>query len=259
MDDVDYARRFEVEHAHYTEDLDFWRGAARRLGSPVLDLGSATGRVARALGRDGAEVWALDGSVAMLDQLAHRLDSEPPEVRARIHTVRADLRDFALDRRFPLILIAMNTLQALTEPEDRLACLRTVRRHLAAGGELVFDVALPDAEEIVEAIGVAQPSGSHRDEASGTTVLHTGWYEAFDSGTGTLEYTMRVEDRSDDGRRAVRLRRHIVHLFPPDELHALLARAGLSSVQAMGDFGGGPLWPGSERQIHRCVAAEGSA
>ena len=114
----------------------------------MLDLGSATGRVALALARDGVQVWALDGSGAMVDQLVRRLESEPAGVRARVRPVCADLRDFALDRRFPLIVMAMNTLQVLTDPDDRLACLRVARRHLAPGGELVFDVALPNPEEI---------------------------------------------------------------------------------------------------------------
>jgi len=255
MDEREYARRFCLEHAHHTEDLDFWRGAARRQGSPVLDLGSATGRVARALAHDGVEVWALDGSGAMLDQLARRMESEPAEVRARVRPVCADFRDFTLDRRFPLIVMAMNTLQVLTDPDDRLACLRAARRHLAPGGELVFDVDLPDHAEIIGAMGVVCDSGHHRDEASGVTLLHTGWYEAFDPATGTLDYTMRIEDRHDDGARSVRFRHHSVHVFPPAELHLLLGHAGLRSVQAMGDFDGSPLVPHSERQIHRCIAA----
>ncbi len=258
MDEREYAQRFEVEHAHYTEDLDFWRAAAGRLGSPVLDLGSATGRVARALAHDGVEVWALDGSGAMVTQLVRRMESEPAEVRARLRPVCADLRDFALDRHFPLIVMAMNTLQVLTDHDDRLACLRAARRHLAPGGELVFDVALPDPEEITETMGIARQSGYHRDDATRTTLLHTGWYDAFDPATGTLDYTMRVEDHHDDGARSVHFRHHSVHVFPPAELNLLLAHSGLRSVQAMGDFDGSPLEPHSERQIHRCIAAGGA-
>ena len=69
MSDDDEARRFALEHAHYVQDIPYWRAAAARCGSPVLDLGAATGRVAIPLARDGHEVWALDRSGAMLAEL----------------------------------------------------------------------------------------------------------------------------------------------------------------------------------------------
>ena len=95
------ARGFALEHAHYTRDIPFWRAAAARLGSPVLDLGCATGRVALPLARDGAEVWALDRSPAMLAELGRLLEAEPPEVRERVRPVPGDLAGFRLDRDVP--------------------------------------------------------------------------------------------------------------------------------------------------------------
>ena len=100
MGEDDYAGRFAIEHAHYTEDIPFWRSAAARAGSPVLDLGAASGRVALPLARDGAEVWAVDRSLAMLDQLRMRLGDEPSDVRSRVRTIEADLRELRLGRRF---------------------------------------------------------------------------------------------------------------------------------------------------------------
>jgi len=251
----DEARRFALEHAHYDEDIAFWRAAARRLGSPVLDLGAATGRVAIPLARDGAEVWALDRSPAMLAELERRLRDEPEEVRRRVHPVRGDLEALALGRRFRLVLVAMNTLQALTDPAARLACLRGVREHLADEGELIFDVVLPDEEEIVATMGVSRPGGHHRDPASGALLLHSAWYDRWDPATHTLDFTLRIEERPADGDASSVLRRHRVHLFTPDEIAELIARAGLEPVEAMGDFDGSPVDPESERQIHRCRRA----
>ena len=251
----DEARGFALEHAHYMRDIPFWRSAAARLGSPVLDLGCATGRVTLPLARDGAEVWALDRSPAMLAELERLLRAEPPEVRARVRTVRGDLAGFRLDRAFRLVLIAMNTLQALTEPADRLACLTAAREHLAPGGELIFDVALPDAEEIVATMGMERPGGLHHDPASGATLEHSAWYDRWEPGTHTLEFTLRMERRAGDGPPSTVLRRHRVHLFSPEEIGALLERAGLEPIEVLGDFDGSPVLAGSERQIHRCRAA----
>lgn len=253
MKDDDEARRFAVEHAHYRDDLPFWRAAAARRGSPVLDLGAATGRVAIPLARDGAEVWALDHSPAMLDELRHRLEREPADVRARVHPVRGDLRALALGRRFALVLVAMNTLQALTEPDERLACLRGVREHLDDGGELIFDVALPDEREIVATMGVARPGGVHRD--SGAVLVHSAWYDRWDPETYTLDFTLRIDECAPGAEPRRVLRHHRVHLFTPDDLADLLGRAGLEPVEVLGGFDGSPVEPDSERQILRCRRA----
>jgi SAM-dependent methyltransferase len=253
------ARRFLLEHAHYSEDLAFWRLAGREAagsGLPVLDLGAAAGRVALALARDGAEVWAVDDSAAMVAELRRRLGEEPAAVAARVHVVQADLRTLALpDRgRFGLALLAMNTLQALLTPGDQLAALGAARDHLAPEGELAFDVVLPDLAEVAATLGVVRQTGVHEDEA-GLTLVHSAWYEAFEPVTQTLRFTVQIDEHDRDGAVRRYLRRHTVHLFMPSELRHLLARAGLEVVEAYGDFEGSPVEAGAQRQIYRCRAA----
>jgi SAM-dependent methyltransferase len=247
----DEAVRFLREHAHYRDDIAFWRRNAERLGSPVLDLGAAAGRVALCLARDGHEVWALDRSPEMLAQIARTVDAEP-SLAGRIHPVVGDMRGFTLDRRFALVLIAMNTLQALTEPDDQLACLRAVREHLAPGGELIFDVALPDPAEIAETLGEERTAGEFVDPVSGATLAHSAWYDTWDPVTQTLEFTHRIRETGADGTSREFVRCHRVHLFMPVELDHLLARAGLETIDVLGDFGGAPVGPGAETQIRRC-------
>ncbi|MGE0027334.1 MAG: class I SAM-dependent methyltransferase [Thermoleophilia bacterium] len=255
MSGDDEARRFAAEHAHYDEDIAFWRRHAARLGGPVLDLGCATGRVAIPLARDGHQVWALDRSPEMLDELRRRLGGEEPAVAARIHPVEADLARFDLGRRFGLVAVAMNTLQVLTDPADRDAAFRSVRDHLAPGGELIFDVALPDVEEIRHSMGQERSGGRYRDPATGEVLTHSAWYDSWDPDTHTLAFTLRIRTRNGDGPPHEALRRHRVHLFTPDELAGLLDDAGLRHLEASGGFDGRPLREGGERQVHRAGVA----
>ena len=255
MSDEDEARRFAAEHAHYDDDIPFWRRHAARLGGPVLDLGCATGRVAIPLARDGHEVWALDRSPAMLDELRRRLAGEDPATAARVHPVEGDLARFDLGRRFALVAVAMNTLQVLTDPGDRRAAFRSVRDHLAPSGELIFDVALPDVEEIADSMGEERPGGRHCDPATGEVLTHSAWYDSWDPDTHTLAFTLRIRTADGGGPDHEALRRHRVHLFTPDELAALLDGAGLRHLEAAGGFDGLPLREGGERQVHRAGAA----
>lgn len=252
---VDEARGFTLEHAHYTEDLAFWRSSAARLGSPVLDLGAAAGRVCLDLARAGHSVVALDRSAHMLAEIERRLSAEDPDVRDRVSTVQGELQRLDLGRRFPLVIIAMNTLQVLTDPVERRSCLRAVGEHLTDDGELIFDVALPDMDEINLSMGVERPGGRFRDAESGVTLVHSAWYDRWEPETRTLEFTLRIQRHPPTGATSEVLRHHRVHLFSPEELGALITEAGMVPVRVAGDFDGSPIGPHSERQIHRCRRA----
>jgi SAM-dependent methyltransferase len=133
----------DIECGGYDLDLPLWRELADREGSPVLDVGAGTGRVALDLARRGHEVVALDRDPALLAALRERGAGLP------VTTVAADARDFALDRRFPLVIAPMQTVQLLGGPEGRARFLRCARAHLAGGGLLA--VALADALDAFDA------------------------------------------------------------------------------------------------------------
>lgn len=245
--------RYALEHAHYTEDIDFWRAEAREAGGPVLDLGCAAGRVSVPLARDGAEVWALDADAGMLAEVSAA--AAAAGAADRLTTVCADMRDFALDRRFGLVIAAMNTLQTLLTPEDQLSCLRAVRAHMLPEGRLTFDVTLPDLGEMADRLGVVRHTGEHRDPATGALLLHSAWIDEVEPISQTVVFTIQIDEIADDGSVTRYVRRHEVHVYVPSELRHLLARAGFVVEDVFGDFEGSPVAPDSETQVYRCRPA----
>jgi SAM-dependent methyltransferase len=129
----------DLECGGYAADLPLWRELADAAGGPVLDVGAGTGRVALDLAARGHEVLALDADGELLAALDQRAGDLP------VRTVRADARDFALGRRFALVLVPMQTVQLLGGPAGRAAFLRCAGAHLVAGGLLA--AALADALE----------------------------------------------------------------------------------------------------------------
>lgn len=244
----DYARRFAREHAHYDEDLPFWRGLAEAAGGPVLDAGAATGRVALDLARHGHEVWAVDASPAMVAELRSRLAAEAPETAGRVHPAVGRLESLALGRRFALIVVAMNTMQVLVTPQDRERAFAALAAHLAPGGVLAFDVAACSPREVLEVLGEEIPSAFHV-EPDGTVVRQSDWYEGFDTGTMTARFVIRVREERPGEPAEERLRRHTVHIYTPGEVRRLADGAGLRVREVHGDFEGHPSGPDSERQV----------
>jgi SAM-dependent methyltransferase len=133
----------DVECGRYEADFPLWRELAAAARGPVLDVGAGTGRVALDLARQGVRVVALDHEPELLAALSSRAAAAGLEVE----TVVADAQDFALGRRFPLIIVPMQTVQLLP---DRAAFLAAARAHLAPGGLLAIAItaALEDFGEL---------------------------------------------------------------------------------------------------------------
>ena len=126
-----------LECGAYEEDLPLWRELASGAGGPVLDIGAGNGRVTVDLAARGVPVVALDTDAALLEALEQRAAGLPVE------TVVADARELALGRRFPLVLVPMQTLQLLGGRRGRDAFLRRALDHLEPGG--ILAAALADA------------------------------------------------------------------------------------------------------------------
>ncbi|MEA2296363.1 MAG: hypothetical protein QOE86_4002 [Solirubrobacteraceae bacterium] len=125
----------DVECAAYAADLPLWRALAAAEGSPVLDVGAGTGRVALDLAAAGHQVVALDLEPDLLEALTERA----ARAHLEVETLVADAQDFdAGAGRFALVLVPMQTVQLLA---DRPAFLRAAQRALRPGGLLAVAIA----------------------------------------------------------------------------------------------------------------------
>jgi len=162
----------DLECGSYAQDLALWLELAAAQGSPVLDVGAGTGRVALPLARAGHEVVALDLDADLLRELELRAAGLP------IQTVLADARDFQLrGRSFALCVVPMQTIQLFGGPDGRAAFLGRAVEHLRPGGMLAIaitqdleefewhdgdDGPLPDVLERDGAVYFSQPTAVRR-------------------------------------------------------------------------------------------------
>lgn len=158
----------DVECGSYGADLGVWEQLADDASGPVLDLGCGTGRVALHLARRGHPVTGVDLSAPLVAELDRRAAAEELPAQAVI----GDACKLDLGRVFGLVLAPMQLLHIVGGDRKRIACLDSIRRHLASGGRGAVAVApglepaepaearpLPDVAQIGGWVYSSRPTG----------------------------------------------------------------------------------------------------
>ncbi len=249
----DFAGVYDLDYGHRKEDLDFFAALAREQGSPVLELACGTGRVAFHLAREGASVWGLDNSAAMLRIFAEKLKGEPKGLQRRVRLVLADMREFAFGRSFPFIALAFRSFQHLEGKKDQLRALRCARRHLARDGVFVLsaytipvkELAYPDPMQI---------NLKRKNPATGNDVVRRHRVGR-DYDRQMDHVTFIYEERLPDGSVERKIRKAAMRFVFRSELELLLELAGLRVVDTFGDYSGTPYREGCRELIAVCERA----
>jgi len=246
----DEAQLYALVHDGTPGDVDFYVRFCGE-GKRVLELGSGTGRVARALAKSGFEVTGLESDPGML-----------AEARATpcsgLTLVEGDMRNFAFDAPFDRILIPFTGLYCLPDAGALDACLSAARAHLAPGGLLAFDVYPAD-----EFHAESQPDDFPEDQLDHVKdIVHEGkTLSVFERSSWEPE-AARIEAtyvyRAADGSTRAELT--ISHRYVLSKaLWAALERAGLSLLGLFGSFDGAPFDSESEVMIVVAELAEDPA
>jgi SAM-dependent methyltransferase len=106
-------------------------------GSAVLDASCGTGINAAVLARRGFDVWATDGSEAMIEQAAARFRREHLAIPVR-RCLWADL-PVTLAERFDVVLCIGNSLVHAAGRDAMVAALTGLRQMARPGGHVVID------------------------------------------------------------------------------------------------------------------------
>jgi ubiquinone/menaquinone biosynthesis C-methylase UbiE len=209
-----------------TEDIDFYASLAVEAGSPVVELGVGTGRIAVPTALAGVRVIGVDRSAGMLRVC--RDAAERAGVADFLDLREGDLRHPPVTERVRLVTCPFRAYLHLTSDKDRLEALRAARRMLLPGGRLVFDIFEPSDEDV-------QSTHARWLEREPGIFERADW----DLGTRTLTLSLRSGD--DASTMA------LAWLSPP-EWRTLLEQSGFRVEAHYGWFDRRP-WQGGEDSV----------
>lgn len=243
-----HAGFYDAFHGTYVADQAFYIKQLKARGGPVLELACGTGRLGMFLSSICPDYTGLDASEGMLDLFRKKWSAAGRPGGPRLH--RGDMSDFNLDRVFAWVLITFNSLQHIHRDEDVVRTFQCCRRHLSQGGRLVFDIFNPSRIILERNPQERYPVAKFLDETRGqwcqltesnrydpqSRVNFIRWYYEYENGeAGSFQLEMRQ--------------------FFPQEMDALLERAGLKVINKWGDFVGSGFSLASPRQVFECANA----
>lgn len=246
-----YATYYDQTSEGLKGDVEFYVEEARSAGSPVLEIGSGTGRILVPVAQAGIEIVGLDLSHAMMEVAREKLAALEPEVRGRVQMVEGDMRDFSLGRRFRLVMIPYRAFLHMMTPDDQRKALLCIREHLEEDGRLIFNVFDPRLDIIAAHM---TPTGhalkklmefTHPENGRRVIVWDTRHY---DPEQQTIEEDRIFEEIDDEG--AVISRNHsrlILRYLYRYEMEHLLELCGYKVEALYGDFKRGAFRYGGEQ------------
>lgn len=244
------ARLYDLDLVDDPGDLDLYLALADRAAGPILELAVGSGRLAVPLAEAGHLVTGVDLDPAMLDRARTRAQASVPEAADRLTLVEADLVGLQLPSagEFSLAFIALNSLLVLPTRATQRAALRTLAGHLRPGGVAVVDVWIPDAEDLARFDGRISLEWPRLDPETGAIVTKAGSAQ-HDAASATVTLTTIFEEGGQGAPARRWVRRDRLRLVSADELRSFAEDAGLTVELLSGDYGLGPMGPGSERAI----------
>jgi SAM-dependent methyltransferase len=227
-------------------DIPFWINESVKDGE-VLELTSGTGRVTVPLARSGVKVTAVDISKDLLNILRKKVRNEGLDIE--IH--EADIRDFSLRKKFPLVIIPFNSIQEIIDPEDHKAVFLRVKEHLKRGGRFFVTSNTVDLR-----YGSVPKSlvREYTNPENGRRVRY--WNRRKIDAKNHIGVSYQNYREYDDNGKFIRRRvfKNRYYIFQKSELERLTRSTGFRVKNLYGDYSRGKFTSRSPFMIYELVA-----
>ena len=212
--DVDYVRWADYLERHFAR-------SALPIHT-VLDLACGTGSLTLELARRGYEMIGVDQSEEMLAQAAEkcRQASEIPPLFLHQSMDKLDLYG-----TFDACVCCLDSVNYVTSPQKLERAFQRVHTFLMPGGLFVFDVNTPDKLRALD-------GQVFLDESADAYCV---WRADYSARRRVCTYGMDLFTLEPDGRWSRAEELHEEYAYEPDELEALLIRAGFSRIKQYGE------------------------
>jgi SAM-dependent methyltransferase len=226
-------------------DLDYYMERIRKSVGPVLEIGAGTGRLFCGALQEGADIYAVEPSAAMLDILYSKLK---PEHHSRIQDKHAG--NFSFEQKFDLILAPFRVFSHILNIDDQLKALNNIHTHLSKHGRFVMDLFVPDPGMIAN--GLQDVEDFDEEFSPGNRLSRTVSMQA--NVVNQISDIRMILKWNEGDRHFEDTWEMQMRFYYRYELEHLVERSRLNLLEMLGDFEGNPLSRNSKEFILVCTA-----
>ncbi len=240
-----FARFYDLIYHQMRDGVDnnFYLEKIRKTNGKVLEVGVGTGRFFTEALKNGADIYGIDISPAMIGIAASKLN-KTQQKRLSLQNIV----DFKISKKFELIIAPFRVFMHLIEKEDHLKALNNVYDHLAPGGEFIFDAFVPDLNLLLN--GMENITDFDGEYEPGNRVKRTVTSKP-DLMSQTLNVKFRIEWNKDRAKFRKEWKSRMRYFFRY-ELEHLIERSEFKEYKILGDFEGNELNNNSKEFILIC-------
>jgi SAM-dependent methyltransferase len=240
-----FARFYDLIYHQMRDGVDnnFYLEKIRKTKGKVLEVGVGTGRFFTEALKNGADIYGIDISPAMIDIAVSKLD-KTQQKRISLQSIV----DFRISKKFELIIAPFRVFMHLIKKEDHLRALNNVYDHLAPAGEFIFDAFVPDLNLLLN--GMENITDFDGEYEPGNRVKRTVTSKP-DLMSQTLNVKFRIEWNENRAKFRKEWKSRMRYFFRY-ELEHLIERSQFKEYKILGDFEGNELNNNSKEFILIC-------
>ncbi len=246
MTDYDQIAPFyDIEHAHFDEDVSLYHNYAEMCSGPLLELACGSGRLLVPLASEGYELTGVDSSRSMLDLAQHAL--EEAGVAEQCTLVQESMSNMHLGRKFSLAYLALGSFAHVYNRKEQRQTLATVHDHLTLGSRFILDISNADVRYIEQLSGQVLHQGTWKCE-DGSFLSHF-----VSPASSQSKHLLELTHFYDQHKQGDAVHRTVttthLYLFDKNEVELLLEEAGFEIIDVFGDYEMSPFELDSPRMI----------
>ncbi len=195
----------------YVEKLLFRDGIREK---KIFDLACGSGECLKIWQDKGYEIMGLDNSPGMLEMARKKLNDN-------VELILADMRDFSLAEKVPIITCLYDSLNYLLTEEELLACFRAVFNALKEKGIFIFDM---------NTLYCLKHQWGNQTVTRENGHVYSIWKNTYDEkkDISTLFITLFI-DKGDNYFKTEEI--HQERGYPIETVRTLLEQAGFSKIE----------------------------
>ncbi len=239
---------YDVEHAHFDEDVDLYLNFAEARagqGGTLLELACGSGRLLLPLVRAGYSIMGVDASTRMLELARQALEEEG--LASRVTLVQEDIEALQLGQKFQMAFIALGSFAHICTRREQRQALAAIHAHLVTGGTFILDISNADVRYMESMSGQVLHQGTWTMEDDTLLTHFVSPASAASAHLLELTHFYDLHKQGESVRRTISQTR--LYLFERGEIELLLEATGFVVKEVYGNYDLSPYENDSPRMI----------